>query len=82
LHEESQILTIPPGTQNGETLSIRGNGIPDVRSGRRGNQIVHVIVQTPTRLTERQEELLRELATTLEGDQAKPKKRWRWTKHH
>ena len=82
LHEESQILTIPRGTQHGETLSIRGNGIPDVRSGRRGNQIVHVVVQTPTHLTERQEELLREFADTLEGDQIKPKKRWRWTKQN
>lgn len=75
LYDETQVLTIPKGIQSGETLVIRASGIPDVRTGRRGDQIVHVVVQTPTRLTERQEELLRALAE-LEGEQSKPKKRW------
>jgi molecular chaperone DnaJ len=75
LYEETQMLTIPKGTQSGEKLIIRSSGIPDVRSGRRGDQIVHVVVQTPTHLTERQEELLRALAE-IEGEQTKPKKRW------
>jgi molecular chaperone DnaJ len=79
LYEETQSLTIPRGTQNGETLVVRGGGIPDVRSGRRGDQIVHISVQTPTHLTERQEELLREFAV-LEGEATRPKKRWPWTK--
>ncbi|MEE8290933.1 MAG: molecular chaperone DnaJ [Candidatus Tectomicrobia bacterium] len=79
LHEQ-QILTIPPGTQNGATIVLRGGGIPDVRSGRRGDQVVHIMVQTPTHLTERQEELLREFAA-LDGDDTKQKKRWPWTKH-
>ena len=79
LYEDHQTLTIPRGTQHGETLLVRGNGVPDVRSGRRGDQIVQIIVQTPTQLSERQEELLRELAT-LEGEQTKSKKRWPWTK--
>ncbi len=80
LYEEGQMLTIPRGTQNGETLSLRGNGIPDVRSGRRGDQIIHIVVQTPTYLTEQQEELLREFAA-LDGDSTRPKKRWPWTKN-
>lgn len=79
LYEETQMLTIPRGTQNGATLLVRGGGIPDVRHGRRGDQIVHISVQTPTHLTERQEELLREFAV-LEGEATKPKKRWPWTK--
>ncbi len=78
LYEDSQILTIPRGTQNGETLIVRGGGIPDVRNGRRGDQIVHMIVQTPVNLSDRQEELLREFAT-LEGEATRPKKRW-WNK--
>jgi molecular chaperone DnaJ len=79
LYEEHQTLTIPRGTQTGQTLVLRNSGIPDVRSGRRGDQIVHVVVKTPKNLTERQEELLREFAV-LDGDNTKPKKRWPWTK--
>jgi molecular chaperone DnaJ len=75
LYDETQVLTIPRGIQSGEKLVIRASGIPDVRSGRRGDQVVQVVVQTPTHLTERQEELLRALAE-LEGEQSKPKKRW------
>lgn len=79
LHEEHQVLTIPRGTQTGQTLILRNSGIPDVRSGRRGDQIVHVVVKTPLNLTEHQEELLREFAA-LDGDSTKQKKRWPWTK--
>jgi molecular chaperone DnaJ len=76
---DTQQLTIPRGTQTGETLRLRGCGIADVRSGHRGDQLIHVVVKTPTQLTERQEELLRELAA-LDGEQTKPKKRWPWSK--
>jgi molecular chaperone DnaJ len=79
LYEEAQTLTVHRGIQHGETLRIRGVGIPDVRNGRRGDQVVHVVVHTPTHLTERQEELLREFAA-LEGEATRPKKRWPWTK--
>jgi molecular chaperone DnaJ len=72
-----QTLTIPRGMQTGETVTLRGTGIPDVRSGRRGDQIVHIVVKTPTSLTSRQEELLRELAA-LDGESPKAKKRWPW----
>ncbi|MGQ4808386.1 Chaperone protein DnaJ [Candidatus Entotheonellaceae bacterium PAL068K] len=78
--EGSQTLTIPRGTQTGETLQLRGCGVPDVRGGRRGNQMVHIVVKTPTRLSTRQEELLRELADLDGGESAKAKKRWPWTK--
>ena len=62
-------LTIPRGTQTRDTLSLRGCGVPHVRGGGRGDQIAHVVVRTPTRLTERQEELLREFAS-LSGETA------------
>jgi molecular chaperone DnaJ len=73
----SQMLTIPAGVQTGETVTLRGVGIPDVRGGRRGDQIVHILVKTPTNLTPRQEELLQEFAA-LEGENTKAKKRWPW----
>lgn len=75
----SQTLSIPRGIQTGETLSLPGCGIPDVRGGRKGDQIVHIMVKTPTHLSDRQEELLRELAA-LEGEETKGKKRWPWAK--
>ena len=74
-----QMLTIPRGIQTGETVTLRGSGIPDVRGGRRGDQIVHIVVKTPTNLTPRQEELLQELAS-LDGDSTKAKKRWPWAR--
>lgn len=75
----SQTLTVPRGTQTGESLNLPGCGVPDVRGGRRGDQIVHVLVKTPTHLSPRQEELMRELAS-LDGETTKGKKRWPWSK--
>ena len=60
-------LTVPRGTQSRDTLVLRGCGVPLVRGGGRGDQIAHIAVRTPTRLTERQEELLREFAA-LNGE--------------
>jgi molecular chaperone DnaJ len=54
-------LEIRPGTQSGSEYTMRGRGVPGLRGGR-GDLIVTVVVDTPTRLDPRQEELLRELA--------------------
>lgn len=59
-------LTIPKGTQSGQILRLRGEGIPHMRGHGRGDMIVQVIIKTPTKLTKRQEELLKEFAT-IEG---------------
>lgn len=67
-------IKIPPGTQTGETFIIKGAGMPSLDQGRgKGDQIVKVVVRTPTKLTKRQEELFRELAQ-LEGEKEKEKK--------
>jgi len=65
-------LKIPPGTQHGSLFRIRGQGLPDVRTGRTGDELVHVTVETPTNLNARQEELLREFAQT-ENKSVSPK---------
>ncbi|MEX2671209.1 MAG: molecular chaperone DnaJ [Phycisphaeraceae bacterium] len=57
-------LHIGSGTQHGQTLRVRGEGLPGLRSGRRGDLIVQVRVEIPTRLSGRQKELLREFAET------------------
>ena len=65
---------IPEGTQTGTTFTLVGKGIPEVNNPRRrGNQRFTVVVETPTRLTKEQKELLRQLDGTLE-DTPKRKK--------
>jgi molecular chaperone DnaJ len=54
-------LDIRPGTQSGTEQVLRGRGVPGLRGGR-GDLVVSVVVETPSRLDVRQEELLRELA--------------------
>ena len=66
---------IPEGTQTGTTFTLRDKGIPYVNGrGRRGDQLVTVVVETPTRLTREQKELLRQLDETLDGN-ASPKRK-------
>ena len=54
-------LEVKPGTQSGAEHVLRARGVPGLRGGR-GDLVVHIVVETPTRLDARQEELLRELA--------------------
>jgi molecular chaperone DnaJ len=61
-------LEIKPGTQAGDTVVLRDLGVTHLRHGGRGDLIVHANVQTPTRLTEEQEELLRRFAE-LRGEE-------------
>jgi molecular chaperone DnaJ len=60
--DDEEKLEIRPGIQNGSVLTLRGKGIPRLRSSSRGDLHVHVEVATPTRLDESQEKLLREFA--------------------
>jgi len=60
-------LTIPSGTQSGKVLRMRGKGVPTLRSSGRGDQLVHVYVEVPTRLNARQRELLEEFAEESGG---------------
>jgi molecular chaperone DnaJ len=60
-------LKIPAGTQTGKIFTIEGMGIPHLRGQGRGNEYVEVVVKVPTKLTEKQEELLREFAK-ISGD--------------
>jgi molecular chaperone DnaJ len=62
-------LEVRAGTQSGSEVLLQGHGVPALRGGSRGDLVVRVIVETPTRLDDRQEELLRELAV-LRGEDA------------
>ncbi len=61
-------VEIRRGTQPGHVVTLRGRGVPHLRGSGRGDLLVHVDVQTPSRLDARQEELLRELAV-LRGEE-------------
>jgi len=66
--------TLKRGTQAGDEIRISGKGMPHVRTGRAGDLVVHLRVVTPTNLTKRQEELLRELAD-LDGKHVSPERK-------
>jgi molecular chaperone DnaJ len=57
-----ETLKIPKGTQYGDTFRFRGEGIPSLRGGRRGDQIIQVEIKTPTNINKKQEKLLKEFA--------------------
>lgn len=65
-------LKVPPGTQYGGIFRIKGQGLPDVRTHRTGDQLVQITIETPTRLSPEQQELLREFAKT-ENKRVSPK---------
>jgi molecular chaperone DnaJ len=68
--------TLPRGVQSHEVLTIPGEGVPSVRTGRKGNLLVQVLVETPRNLTRRQEELLRELGELDEKHVSSERKGW------
>ncbi len=55
-------LRVPEGTQSGKMMRLRGKGLPAVGSSGRGDQIVRIFVEVPTRLTDRQRNLLEQFA--------------------
>ena len=69
--------TIPEGTQTGKTFSIPDKGIPQVGNPkRRGSHRFTVIVETPTKLTKEQKDLLRKLEGTLDGRSSPKRKKF------
>jgi molecular chaperone DnaJ len=67
-------LRVPPGTQPGSVLRIKGKGIPKRGGLGRGDQRIEVSLEVPTRLTGRQRELLEELAKEL-GEDVQPQRK-------
>ncbi len=65
-------VDVPEGAQTGKTLRLKGKGMPSLRSRERGDLVVEIFVETPTRLSPRQKELMAEFAE-LSGEQTHPK---------
>lgn len=57
-------VKIPRGTQTGDVFRLRGQGVPNVRTGRMGDLLARAFVEVPKKLTPEQEKLLREFAAT------------------
>lgn len=55
-------MKIPPGTQSGTDFKLSGHGVPHMRGSTRGAHIVTIIVETPTKLSKKQRELLEQFA--------------------
>ena len=66
-------LDIRPGTQSGQTIPLYGRGVQRLNETGRGDLLIHVNVETPSRLDTVQEELLKELAK-LRGEERPPGK--------
>ena len=64
-------LKIPTATQSGTTFRLRGKGMPSLRGGSQGDQLLRVQVEVPQSLTSEQKKLLEEFAR-VSGDAAEP----------
>jgi molecular chaperone DnaJ len=53
-------VKVPPGSQSGKQMRLRGKGMPALRGGGTGDMVIELAVETPVNLTARQKELLRE----------------------
>jgi len=76
--EGKKALLIKPGTQPGAVAQFSGEGVPRLRGNGRGDLLFEVQVKIPARLTQRQEELLRELME-IEKERGEEKvRKWPW----
>jgi molecular chaperone DnaJ len=71
--EGTATIDLKPGTQPGDVMVRRGQGIPHVGESGRGDQVIQFKVEIPKKLTSKQEEILRALAAEL-GEDVKEKR--------
>ena len=64
-------MKIPAETQTGGVFRLKGKGIKPLRQSENGDLMVHVVVETPVKLTEKQKELLREFDDSTQADSGK-----------
>jgi molecular chaperone DnaJ len=60
-----ETIKVPEGTQSGREIKLRGKGVPHLNSHGKGDLIVEVRVQTPSKLSKQQKELLKQLSETI-----------------
>jgi molecular chaperone DnaJ len=69
LDGQKHVITVPEGIQPGKQLRQRGAGMPVLQGRGRGDMVIQVDVETPTKLTARQKEILREFCETETGEE-------------
>jgi molecular chaperone DnaJ len=69
--EGSASIDVPAGTQSGKIVRLGGHGVPKLRGRGRGDLLVHIVVDTPTKLSKEEEDLVRRLAE-LRGEAVAP----------
>lgn len=69
LLDGSKEIAVPPGTQPGETIRLKGEGVPYPKGSRRGDLLVDVQVTIPRQLNPKQQELLQEWLKEAPEDQ-------------
>ena len=67
-------MRIPEGTQPGRVMRLKGKGIPSLRGGGRGDQLVRIKVVVPTKINEKQKDVLRKFEEVC-GDAINPEKK-------
>lgn len=67
---ERHVIRVAPGTQSGREVRQRGAGMPVLQERGRGDLVIRIDVETPTRLSARQRELLEELRSTETGHES------------
>ena len=72
--EGTESLAVPPGTQPGDVLRLKGHGVPSLRRRGRGDLLVRIEVVVPDKLSPEEEELVRSLADLRGEDVAEPGK--------
>lgn len=71
----SETVEVPAGTQHGDRVTLRGEGLPSLRGGPRGDQHVLFSVVVPSNLSEDQREIAGRLAETLTDENLRPNRR-------
>lgn len=61
-------VKIPPGTQTGQQLRLKGKGMSILQSDRRGDMYIEIFVETPVNLSKKQQDLLKDLEKSLDGE--------------
>jgi molecular chaperone DnaJ len=70
----SMKLEIPPGTQPGKVIRLRAKGVPKLRGNGRGDQLVVINIEIPSRLNSEQRQIFEQLAQVL-GSEVRPQER-------
>ncbi len=69
LSGKTNTVEIPAGIQSGKQLRVRGAGMPVLQGRGRGDLVVEIAVETPTKLSKKQKEILQQFRETETGEE-------------